>query len=122
MTGQVRMFGPPGCDEANHGEQKFRIRDDGSFWVCPAAVEPLCKVGGFVIAPNQLPASLPEIRQTESALETVARQDKADGTNVCSIAENETGITDANFTEVHPDHVGRPVQQPPTLGRLILPT
>ena len=28
MNGLVRMFGPPGTDEANHGEQKFRIHDD----------------------------------------------------------------------------------------------
>jgi hypothetical protein len=53
MNGLVKMFGPVGTDEANHGEQKFHIHDDGSFWVCREAVEPLCRVGGFVVAPDQ---------------------------------------------------------------------
>jgi len=33
MTKLVRMFGPPGTDECNHGTQKFSRREDGCFWI-----------------------------------------------------------------------------------------
>ena len=52
----VKMFGPPGCDEANHGTMRFVRHSDGAFYVDPLAVEPLCKVGGFIVAPAADPA------------------------------------------------------------------
>jgi hypothetical protein len=51
MSALVKMFGPPGADEANYGEQKFSRHEDGSFWVTPEAVDGLTRVGGFVVAP-----------------------------------------------------------------------
>jgi hypothetical protein len=56
MSNLVKMFGPPGTDEANHGTMRFIRHSDGTFYVDPLAVEPLCKVGGFVVAPAADPA------------------------------------------------------------------
>jgi hypothetical protein len=68
----VKMFGPPGTDECNHGEMKFSRHEDGSFWVIPEAVEPLCRVGGFIVAVDQSPpitaAHIAELVAEEAAL------------------------------------------------------
>jgi hypothetical protein len=59
----VKLLGPPGCDEANHGTMKFSRHADGAFYVDPLAVEPLCKVGGFVVAHD----ASPEVAASASA-------------------------------------------------------
>jgi hypothetical protein len=59
----VKMFGPPGTDECNHGTMRFVRHSDGAFYVDPQAVEPLCKVGGFVVAQD----ANPEVAASASA-------------------------------------------------------
>ena len=48
----VRVYGPPGCDEANYGVHEFDRHEDGHFDVLAEAVPGLCSVGGFVVAPE----------------------------------------------------------------------
>ncbi len=52
----VRMIPPSGSDTANHGGECFTIEDDGTMLVCAEAVEPLCRVAGYTIAPDAAPA------------------------------------------------------------------
>jgi hypothetical protein len=66
MSNLVRLIPPKGTDEANFNESSFKIREDGSIWVCPEAVEGLCRVGEFVRAPVTEPTvTLPASRMAE---------------------------------------------------------
>jgi hypothetical protein len=53
MTDLVKLIPPRGTDEANFNESSFKIREDGSIWVCREAVDGLTRIGGFVVAPDQ---------------------------------------------------------------------
>jgi hypothetical protein len=64
----VRLIGPPGCDEANYGTERFVKHEDGHFDVPEEAVEGLCKVGGFVRAPVQAEAAPSEQSSPENRL------------------------------------------------------
>jgi len=52
----VRVIPPNGCDTANHGTECFTVEDDGSMLVSAEAVESLCRVAGFLLAPDDAPA------------------------------------------------------------------
>jgi len=46
----VRLIAPSGCDEANYGEHRFKVHDDGTVLVPQEAVEGLLHTGGFAMA------------------------------------------------------------------------
>ncbi|MGA9826050.1 MAG: hypothetical protein WBQ53_14625 [Methylocystis sp.] len=56
---QVRLIAPPGCDEANYGEHRFKVHEDGTVEVPMEAVEGLMHTGGF--APAKHPAPTPSL-------------------------------------------------------------
>lgn len=69
MSDWTRLRAPPGTDEANYGELRFRVHDDGTISVPPEAVDGLCKVGGFVVVdgayspqPEIKPATIDDAR------------------------------------------------------------
>jgi hypothetical protein len=56
MSRLVRLLAPPGTDEANIGTNKYKVHDDGFFYVgCEENLEGMLKVGGFTIAADQTP-------------------------------------------------------------------
>jgi hypothetical protein len=74
MSNLVKLIPPRGTDEANFNESSFKIREDGSIWVCPEAVDGLTRIGGFTIAPDQAAtvtvtaARIAELEREESEL------------------------------------------------------
>jgi len=51
----VRLKAPEGADEANYGEERFRVDNDGTVLVPQAAVADLVAVGGFSLIPEAPP-------------------------------------------------------------------
>jgi hypothetical protein len=74
----LRLIPPPGCDELNFGTSAFHVRDDGRIYAPAEAAVDACRVGGFVIDPDQsesvvVPASrLDELEAEESLLRAKA--------------------------------------------------
>jgi hypothetical protein len=71
----VRLIPSPGCDEANIGTSRYRIHDDGFFYIpSEENIQGLLKVGGFTTAPDQAAtvtvtaARIAELEREESEL------------------------------------------------------
>jgi hypothetical protein len=56
---KVKLIAGQGCDEANHGAERFRVNNDRSVTVCAEAVGPLVAIGGCVIADPPSPIEVP---------------------------------------------------------------
>lgn len=64
-----RLRAPEGTDEANVGEERFPVHDDGTIEVPDDAADALMKVGGFTEVPDEA---------ATEALETVAAEEAAE--------------------------------------------
>jgi hypothetical protein len=53
MPNLVRLIAPPGTDECNFGEVRYKVHEDGHVDVPQEAVDGLTRVDGFVVAPVQ---------------------------------------------------------------------
>jgi hypothetical protein len=53
MSELLRLIPPLGCDELNFSTFRFHVMDDGRIYAPAEAAADACRVGGFVIDPDQ---------------------------------------------------------------------
>jgi hypothetical protein len=76
MTRKLRA--PVGTDEANYGENRYRVDNDGIVEVPDAAAQPLMDVGGFVAVDQ------PSLVSPEIFTDPVAKLKAPEGATTCS--------------------------------------
>lgn len=116
-----RLRAPTGTDEANHGETRYPVRD-GFVDVPAEAVEPLTRVGGFVLlgetpapAPLIAPPSAEFVEAVDSALATIAPGADIAYPSAELVAEVVEALQEIAAKEPTP-HAA------PTIPRLVIPT
>lgn len=64
MSRMIRLIPPKGTTGFSHGGEHFEAGDDGTVLAPTEAVDPLCRVGGFTLAPDDPPPSPPADDET----------------------------------------------------------
>ena len=59
MSRMIRLIPPKGTTGFSHGGEHFEAEDDGTVLAATYAVDALCRVGGFALAPGDVPPSPP---------------------------------------------------------------